>query len=153
MRLDVRACASTCARACACANPCASAGTCACAIICVCTRVRVHARVRVRACTRACACGIHAHTLTSTFVSVRVRARVAGRSAESYVLDFVHTSTQRKWTCVVLIARGLGGVALQSGLPFTGARTTDVAACIDVIAQAAPTTPIVGAGLPLSFAL
>ena len=73
-----------------------------------------------------------------------------GGSAEPYVLDFVAASLGRGCTCVVMIARGLGGTRLVSGVPFNGARTTDVASCLGLLrAAAAPTTPLVGVGFSM----
>ena len=71
-----------------------------------------------------------------------------GGSAEPLVMDFVHHATERLgWTCVVMIARGLAGVGNTSGVPFNGARTSDLAAALDVIRGAVPgSTPLVGVG-------
>jgi predicted alpha/beta-fold hydrolase len=71
-----------------------------------------------------------------------------GGSAEPLVLDFVEHATSRLgWTCAVMIARGLAGAASTSGVPFNGARTTDAAACVELVRGAAPEgTPLIGVG-------
>lgn len=69
-----------------------------------------------------------------------------GGSAEPLVMDFVSAATARGWTCVVLNARGLGGTELSSAYPFHGARTSDLCALVDLVAEAAPGVELVGVG-------
>ena len=69
-----------------------------------------------------------------------------GGSSESFVQDFVAAATRRGWTAVVMTARGMGGTPLTSGAPFHGARTSDVAATVALVAQAAPGVELVGVG-------
>ena len=74
-----------------------------------------------------------------------------GGSAEPYVLDFVLQSRAKGHTCAVLVARGLGGTHIQSGVPFNGARTTDLAQCLELLraAVAPDATPIVAVGFSM----
>eukprot|EP00908_Phaeocystis_cordata_P001732 Transcript_11868.p1 GENE.Transcript_11868~~Transcript_11868.p1 ORF type:complete len:586 (-),score=236.49 Transcript_11868:55-1812(-) len=69
-----------------------------------------------------------------------------GGSAEPLTSDFVAAATRRGWTCAVLNARGLGGTELSSGVPFHGARTSDLAALVRLVAAAAPGVRLVGVG-------
>ena len=72
-----------------------------------------------------------------------------GGSNEPLVQDFVKAATARRWTCVVLNARGLGGTQLTSGQPFHGARTSDLEALVKLVAKVAPPTPLVGVGFSM----
>lgn len=73
-----------------------------------------------------------------------------GGSAEAYVCDYVaHATRERGWTCVVMVARGLGGTPVRSGRLFHGARTSDLATAARLVASCVHGAPLVGVGFSM----
>ena len=58
-----------------------------------------------------------------------------GGSAEGYVIDFCHERNKEGSTCVVLVARGLGGTPIQGWTMYHGARTSDVHSAASILRE------------------